>query len=468
MVNVEMEESFDTMSSGTDGLQTGTDDTFGGTDDRFSAGAARGGRRGKAEQLRAAVTEIIRGLEPGSGLPTERDLCERFGVSRGTVRHVLQQLENEQRIYRRQGRGTFVATAKIEQRLDLTSHTESMLASGIKPSSKLIEVTRMAASPEIAAALALPAAAEVFRIERVRLADGEPIALEVLHVSAERFDGLSGALQHGESFYGLLHSQYGIELAHAEETIEAVIADERAAQRLDCAPGSALLQLSRLTVDRRSKPIEYVRSLYRGDRFRLRQTVQRPRGAASGHSDEAETAQLRPATVADAAALAEVFVTTWRRNYRSVVPDDVIDALDVDEATHWLAGLVSTAEPATLLLEAPDGKVLGFVRFGNEPTDPRNGHIHALYVHADHGGQGYGRRLLRTALGELERNAYDVITLWVFKDNAAAQELYTSEGFAPDGGGRVEAQFRADEIRMRRELIPADDAVEDPAEVVNA
>jgi ribosomal protein S18 acetylase RimI-like enzyme len=192
-----------------------------------------------------------------------------------------------------------------------------------------------------------------------------------------------------------------------------------------------------------------VRSLYRGDRFRLRQTVQRPQTATNGHIAAAEP-RLRLATAADAEAMAEAFVTTWKRNYRSVVPDDVIDALDPEETAGWLAGLVSTTDLTTLLLEGLDGEVLGFVRFGFDPSDARNGHIYALYVHADHGGQGYGRLLLRSALAELERRDYDVITLWVFEANPKACGLYSSEGFEPDGGRRVEAEFRADEIRMRR------------------
>ena len=91
---------------------------------------AEKGSQPKYRVLRDALVEMIRGLPEGAALPTERTLCADFAVSRATVRHALQRLEDEQRIYRVQGKGTFVARAKIEQRLGLTSHTEEMRARG--------------------------------------------------------------------------------------------------------------------------------------------------------------------------------------------------------------------------------------------------------------------------------------------------------------------------------------------------
>src|SRR5262245_65301967 len=93
--------------------------------------------------------------------------------------------------------------------------------------SKLITVSRIEAGVEVAAALRLDAEAEVLRIERLRLADGEPLAIEVLFLNAERFDGITASLGDDVSFYQLLRSNYGVELDSAEETIEAVVAGAR-------------------------------------------------------------------------------------------------------------------------------------------------------------------------------------------------------------------------------------------------
>lgn len=401
-------------------------------------------RLGKGERLRESLNALIRSLPEGAALPTERELCERYEVSRGTVRSVLQRLETEQRIYRRQGRGTFVAQAKIEQRLGLTSHTEEMRASGLRPSSKLIDVSRLAAPPDVAAPLELPANSEVLKIERLRLADGDPIALEVLYLNAERFDGITASLGEDVSVYQLLYSEYGVELASAEETIEAVMAGPREARLLGCVMPTALLQLTRLTVDSRGRPVEYVRSVYRADRFRFRQRLQRPQ------QRHADGPVLRPATGEDAAALAAVFASAWRGSYGSVVPPDVLDALDEAEITPWLRGLVTATEQTTVLCEGADGSPVGFVRYGSDPGDARTGHIYALYVHADQARQGLGRRLVEHALGALSERGHDEVTLWVFEANEAARRFYTALGFVPDGATRVEPEYRAPEIRMRR------------------
>jgi GntR family transcriptional regulator len=400
----------------------------------------------KSRRLRESLIERIRGLEAGAALPTERELCTEFGVSRATVRHVLHQLEVERRIYRQQGKGTFVGSAKIEQRLGLTSHTEEMRASGIRPGSKLIDVTRVQASIEVGAALRLGEGAEVLQIERLRLADGDPIAIEVLYLNAARFDGISSALGEDVSFYQLLSSDYGVELASAEETIEATVAGAREAKLLGCGAGSALLLLSRLTFDTKGRPIEYVRSLYRGDRFRFRQRLERSPEASAAAGEPF----LREATVADAAALAWVFVAAWRDAYPGIVDEAVIDSLDEGEVADWLGNLVAAGTNRTVVAESPRGTVVGFIGFGAEPDDPRKGHVYSLYTHPSVGRQGVGRKLLEHALDSLAARGRRTVTLWVFEENVRALGLYRSAGFAPDGGRRVEPEYGAQEIRLAR------------------
>jgi GntR family transcriptional regulator len=413
--------------------------------DGVRANAERGSQP-KYRLLRDALIGMIKGLPEGAALPTERTLCADFGVSRATVRHALQRLEDEQRIYRVQGRGTFVARAKIEQRLGLTSHTEEMRARGMVPGSKLIDVSRIPADSEVASALRLSEGTEVLQIERLRLADGDPIAIEVLYLNAERFDGISAALGESASFYQLLHSDYGVELASAEETIEAVVADPRDAELLGCARAVPLLLISRLSLDTHGRPTEYVRSRYRGDRFRFRRHLERSLTAPAPAEREP---LLRTAVAVDASALASVFVSSWRAGYPGVVDDAVIAALDEKEVAGWLLPMAS-AEHQTVLAEAADGSVLGWVRFGNDPDDAAKGHIHSLYVRPSAGGRGVGRRLLEHGVDLCGSHGARAVTLWVFEQNARARRLYTAAGFAPDGGRRVEAEYGAQEVHLTR------------------
>jgi DNA-binding GntR family transcriptional regulator/CubicO group peptidase (beta-lactamase class C family)/ribosomal protein S18 acetylase RimI-like enzyme len=396
----------------------------------------------KSRRLREALLELIRERAPGAALPTERELCADYGVSRATVRHVLQRLEAEQRIFRRQGKGTFVALAKIEEPLGLTSHTEEMRARGIVPGSKLITVTRIEAGIDVATKLRLGPDSEVLRIERLRLADGEPIAIEVLFLHAERFDGITASLGDDVSLYQLLHSDYGVELDSAEETIEAVVAGAREAKLLDCAAGSALLQLSRLTTDTEHHPIEYVQSLYRGDRFRFRRHLERQLTVDA-------PAVLRPAAAVDAAGLAEVFIAAWQDAYRGVVDARILESLEHGTIAGWLGDDLSSSG-TTVAAEAPDGTIVGFIRFGEDPEGTENGYVHSLYVHPRAGGRGTGRRLLEHALAALERAGYPTVALWVFEANERARRFYAAAGFTPDGGRRIELEWRANEIRLVR------------------
>ena len=402
----------------------------------------------KYRDLYETLAQQLDRLPPGAPLPTERDLCEVYAVSRATVRRALRQLETEQRIFRQQGRGTFAARPKIDLALELTSLSEDMLAHGVVPGAKLIDVSRLRADADIEAQLGLEAGGEVLRVERLRLADGDPVAIEVLFVSTARFDGISAALGLGKSFYRLLHTDYGVELASAEETIEAAAAGPREAELLEIPPGTPVLLLSRRTVDTSGRPTEYVRSVYRADRFRLRSFLERP-AASRVPLDRAPT--LRLASAADVPEIARVFVSAWRSAYPGIVDERILASLDAAEVAAWIHSLMRSPNQATVVAVSGEGGIIGFTRFGEDPEDTRRGQVFSLYVDPREARHGVGRALLLRALDALAEHNSRVVTLWVFEANAAALAFYRSLGFAPDGARRVEPQYGTPEIRLVRD-----------------
>jgi GntR family transcriptional regulator len=219
--------------------------------------------------VKEQLLESIRELPEGSLLPTERVLSDEYGVSRTTVRQALQELLVEGRLYRLQGKGTFVARPKVVQTLALTSYTQDMQARGLSPTSRLLAAERLPASHEIAEMLELEPHADVLRVQRLRLANREPMAVESLFVEAARFPRLEGHLSDNRSFYELLRTEYHVDLAEAEETIESGIASPSDSQLLGAETGWPMLLLTRRTWDVEGRPVEFVRSLYRGDRYRF-------------------------------------------------------------------------------------------------------------------------------------------------------------------------------------------------------
>jgi GntR family transcriptional regulator len=404
--------------------------------------------RTKYRDLYDALSQRLEHLPGGAQLPTERELCEGYGVSRPTVRRALQQLQVEQRISRQQGRGTFAARPKINLALGLTSLSEDMLAHGVVPETKLIDVSRFKADAEIGARLGLEPDGEVLRVERLRLGDGEPVAIEVLFVSTARFDGISAALGLGKSFYQLLHTDYGVDLASAEETIEAVAVGVREAGLLGIPPGAPVLLLSRRTVDTSGRPTEYVRSLYRADRFRLRSFLERP-AASWALLDRAPTVRL--AMGADVPEIARVFVSAWRSAYPGIVDDDILASLDEVEIATWIRGLIRSPNQTTVVAVSRENRVVGFARFGEDPEDNRRGQIYSLYAAPEEAGHGVEWALLQLALKALAEHSTRVVTLWVFEANADALSFYRSVGFVLDGARRVEPQYGAPEVRMIRD-----------------
>jgi GntR family transcriptional regulator len=160
-----------------------------------------------------------------------------------------------------------VADAKISWPLQMTSFTDQAAASGYSTSTRLLEATRTRADDAIADRLAVRVGAPTYYIERLRLVDGSPMAVETSHLSAARFPGLIAQLRKQSSLYRVLDDRYGVHPVEAEETIETASASPRDAILLQVDTGAPILVLSRHSFDDDGQPIEYVRSWYRGDRY---------------------------------------------------------------------------------------------------------------------------------------------------------------------------------------------------------
>ncbi|HEY8425541.1 MAG TPA: GntR family transcriptional regulator [Limnochordales bacterium] len=241
------------------------------------------GARGSAPlyvQLKRALLDLIeRGeIRHGQRIPSERQLAQHLGISRMTVRQALVELVQESVLVRRQGRGTFVAERKIEQGLvSLTSFSEDMRRRGMRPGARLLDMEVQEAPPKVEKALGLDGDRRVLVIRRLRLADGIPMALETSHLPIARVPSVPRRRVVEGSLYEYLQGELGIDLARAHQTLEPVLAGESEARLLGVEPGSPLLLMERTTYDATGEPVEFVRSLYRGDRYKFFVELRRDR-----------------------------------------------------------------------------------------------------------------------------------------------------------------------------------------------
>jgi GntR family transcriptional regulator len=232
--------------------------------------------------VKGHLAEMLARLAPGEPLPPERALAESFSTSRTTIRQALRELTIEGRLVRMHRRGTFAALPKMAQPLQLTSYTEDMRRQGLASRSRLMSVGQVRADDELAWRLDVRPRARVLRIERLRMASDEPMAIETTHLDASRFPGLAKRLDDSVSLYALLAGEYDVHLAHAEETIETVPAPPREAELLETTIGYPMLLLSRHSRDTSGRPVEYALSFYRGDRYKFVAQLQPPSGPTSG------------------------------------------------------------------------------------------------------------------------------------------------------------------------------------------
>jgi GntR family transcriptional regulator len=234
----------------------------------------------KQSHTRQQVLDLIEELGVGRAIPSERQLSADLGVSRLTVRAALDELAREGYLVRRRGSGTFVREPKIAQELTMTSFSEDMRRRGMRPASRTLSLKTTLAGARLGRCLNVSPSERIAIAKRLRLADDETMAIETLHVPESLVPGLTARDLDG-SFYELLHDRYGIEVAGGTQTIEPTVTNEEESEALGVPLHSPAFLFERTSKAESGATVEFVQSIYRGDRYRLVTELSR-RGRPAG------------------------------------------------------------------------------------------------------------------------------------------------------------------------------------------
>ncbi|OQD53646.1 GntR family transcriptional regulator [Streptomyces phaeoluteigriseus] len=216
-----------------------------------------------SQQLEAAIEHGA--LTPGSLLGNEIELAARLGLSRPTVRQAIQSLVDKGLLVRRRGVGTQVVHSQVKRPLELSSLYDDLEAAGQRPATTVLINTVVPASAEVAAALAVAEGSEVHRVERLRLAHGEPMAYLSNHLPSGLLD-LDTAQLEATGLYRMMRSA-GITLHSARQSIGARAATAAEAERLAEPEGAPLLTMQRTTFDDTGRAVEFGDHIYRPARY---------------------------------------------------------------------------------------------------------------------------------------------------------------------------------------------------------
>ncbi|MGI8459005.1 MAG: GntR family transcriptional regulator [Propionibacteriaceae bacterium] len=230
----------------------------------------------KRAQVRTILETLIDDeLHPGDAIPSERTLVGRLGVSRVTVRQAIADLVDGGALERVHGKGTYVTGPQVDSRLHLTSFSREMRDRGLVPETEVLSGQEEPADDDVAYALRIRPGRPVVRVERLRSADGTPMAYEVGYYPSALFPGLLtrelGAL------YDVFASEYGVAVTSGEQTVRAESADAHQARILGIPKRAPLLVQERVTSGG-DRVIELSTSWYRADRYRIHMAIT-PRGA---------------------------------------------------------------------------------------------------------------------------------------------------------------------------------------------
>lgn len=209
-------------------------------------------------------------LHPGDAIPSERSLVATLGVSRVTVRQAIADLVDVGRLERVHGKGTYVTGPRVDSLLHLTSFSREMRERGLVPETKVLAAGQEAAGAEVAERLHIPQGRPVVRVERLRLADGTPMAYEIGYYPSALFPRLLD--QHLDALYDVFASRYGLHVSSGYQTVSAEAAGAAQAQILQVPRKAPLLVQERVTKCGDTL-MEFSTSWYRADRYRLHMRI---------------------------------------------------------------------------------------------------------------------------------------------------------------------------------------------------
>jgi GntR family transcriptional regulator len=222
------------------------------------------------QKIQKAIRKRIKSseLKPGDMVASERELARTHKVSLMTARHALVGLEREGVVERRRGAGTFVAAPKIHFN-KLMSYTEHMSSRGLLPRSRVLVAKIIEHEAEVAARLGLPATSALVKIQRLRQTGEDPFALETCYLPASEFAKLVNAPLGRVSLFATLEHDYGVELAYADEEVDATAAEANIAELLGIARGASVLRIRQVIYSTTGKATIYGVGLYLSERHSL-------------------------------------------------------------------------------------------------------------------------------------------------------------------------------------------------------
>lgn len=229
-------------------------------------------------QLKSLMLADIaaRGLEPGDRLPTERELCDTYDISRTVVRQTLQELENEGVIRRDKGRGTFLEDRRSSRGFGgaLVGTFEDIQSEEGHQHSRVVRRGIVAAPSRVAEDLEIDEGDDVVEIERIREVGGIPWAFTRTHLPLDIGRPLLGVPLEDVSLFGILEREFGVRFERARRSFVAEQASQQVADALDVAVGSPILVMRSTSFDADGRPIERFAGFHRGDLSRLDVEVQ--------------------------------------------------------------------------------------------------------------------------------------------------------------------------------------------------